>query len=347
MNNNIQAHNSVLDLIGNTPLIRLQKITKDIPGDFLAKVEAFNPGHSSKDRIALYIIEEAERKGILKPGDTIIETTSGNTGFSIAMVSIIKGYECILAVSSKSSKDKIDMLRSMGAKVFVCPAHVSADDPRSYYEVAKRLHSEIKGSVYINQYFNALNTDAHYATTGPEIWNQTGGKITHLVACSGTGGTISGTARYLKEQNKDIQIIGIDAYGSVLQKYHETREFDANEIYPYRIEGLGKNLIPTATDFDTIDRFVKVTDEASAHMARTLSKTEGLFAGYTSGAAIQGILQLGEEGTVFNQDSVVVVILPDHGSRYMSKVYSDKWMTEQGFFDSENQVTAQDIQYIK
>ncbi len=347
MKDNIQAHDSVLDLIGNTPLIRLKQITKDIPGDFLAKVEAFNPGHSSKDRIALYIIEQAERKGILKPGDTIIETTSGNTGFSIAMVSIIKGYECILAVSSKSSKDKIDMLRAMGAKVYVCPAHVSADDPRSYYEVAKRLHAETEGSVYINQYFNGLNTEAHYATTGPEIWEQTAGKITHLVACSGTGGTISGTAQYLKEQNKDIQIIGIDAYGSVLQKYHETREFDAKEIYPYRIEGLGKNLIPTATDFDAIDKFVKVTDEASAHMARTLAKTEGLFVGYTSGAALQGIVQLGEEESTFTKDSVVVVILPDHGSRYMSKVYSDKWMQEQGFFDSENEVSAQDIQYIK
>lgn len=347
MKDNIQAHDSVLDLIGNTPLIRLNKITKDMPGNFFAKVEAFNPGHSSKDRIALYIIEEAERKGILKPGDTIIETTSGNTGFSIAMVSIIKGYECILAVSSKSSADKIDMLRSMGAKVYVCPAHVSADDPRSYYEVAKRLHSEIEGSVYINQYFNELNTDAHYASTGPEIWNQTNGKITHLVACSGTGGTISGTARFLKEQNKDIQIIGIDAYGSVLQKYHETREFDSKEIYPYRIEGLGKNLIPTATDFDAIDRFVKVTDEASAHMARSISKTEGLFVGYTSGAALQGISQLSQAGNVFSKDSVVVVIFPDHGSRYMSKVYSDKWMTEQGFFDSENEVAVEDIQYIK
>jgi cystathionine beta-synthase len=346
MKEDLKVYNDALQLVGNTPLIKLNRITKDLTGDFYAKVEAFNPGHSTKDRIALYIIEEAERKGILKPGDTIIETTSGNTGFSIAMVSVIKGYECILAVSSKSSADKIDMLKSLGAKVYVCPAHVSADDPRSYYEVAKRLHQEIKGSVYINQYFNELNIDAHYNTTGPEIWKQTEGEITHLVACSGTGGTISGTARYLKEQNPNIQIIGIDAYGSVLKKYHETREFDENEIYPYRIEGLGKNLIPTATDFDVIDRFVKVSDEESAHTARMISKTEGLFVGYTSGAAFQGVKQLAEEG-IFDANSKVVIIFPDHGSRYMSKIYSDDWMQEQGFSDSENLVDAEKIQYIK
>ena len=335
----------MLELIGNTPLIKLNKITQNLKGNYFAKVEAFNPGHSTKDRIALYIIEEAERKGILKPGDTIIETTSGNTGFSIAMVSIIKGYECILAVSSKSSADKIDMLKTMGAKVYVCPAHVSADDPRSYYEVAKKLHSEIKGSVYINQYFNELNIDAHYLTTGPEIWEQTAGKITHLVACSGTGGTISGTARFLKEKNPNIRVIGIDAYGSVLQKYHQTKEFDANEIYPYRIEGLGKNLIPTATDFNIIDKFEKVTDESSAHTARELAKTEGLFVGYTSGAAMQGIKQLEEEGE-FNENSNIVVIFPDHGSRYMSKIYNDEWMQQQGFFDSETAEIHQ-IEYIK
>ncbi len=345
MREEIKAHSSVLELIGNTPLIRLNNITAKMKGNYYAKVEAFNPGHSTKDRIALYIIEEAERKGILKPGDTIIETTSGNTGFSIAMVSIIKGYECILAVSSKSSKDKIDMLKTMGAKVYVCPAHVSADDPRSYYQVAKRLQEETKGSVYINQYFNELNMDAHYNSTGPEIWNQTNGKITHLVACSGTGGTISGTARFLKEQNPHIKVIGIDAYGSVLQKYHQTREFDANEIYPYRIEGLGKNLIPTATDFDIIDDFVKVTDESSAHTARELAKTEGLFVGYTSGAAMQGLKQLDEAGE-FTDNSNIVVIFPDHGSRYMSKVFSDDWMNQQGFMDVEHEVTAT-IEYIK
>jgi len=257
----------------------------------------------------------------------------------------LKGYDCILAVSSKSSKDKIDMLKTMGAKVYVCPAHVKADDPRSYYQVAKRLHEETKGSVYINQYFNQLNIDAHYKTTGPEIWKQTQGKITHLVACSGTGGTISGTAKYLKEQNPDVQIIGIDAYGSVLQKYHETKEFDANEIYPYRIEGLGKNLIPSATNFDTIDSFIKVTDESSAHTAREIAKKEGLFVGYTSGAAMQGVKQL-DENNIFDKNSHVVIIFPDHGSRYMSKIYSDDWMNKQGFFDAET-VETETIEYIK
>jgi len=346
MNEKINAFESVLDLIGNTPLIKLNKVTENLDGNFYAKVEAFNPGHSSKDRIALYIIEEAERKGILSPGDTIIETTSGNTGFSLAMVSIIKGYNCILAVSSKSSLDKIDMLRSMGAKVYVCPANVSADDERSYYSVAKRLHEETKGSVYINQYFNQLNIDAHYKTTGPEIWEQTKGKITHLVACSGTGGTISGIAKYLKEKNSNIKILGVDAFGSVLKKYHETREFDNEEIYPYRIEGLGKNLIPSATDFDSIDHFMKVTDEESAHATRELAKREGLFVGYTSGAVLQAIRQYAQEGE-FDKKSNVIAIFPDHGSRYMSKVFSDDWMNEQGFFDSVNLEEAQKIEFIK
>jgi cystathionine beta-synthase len=346
MKDEIKAYNNVLELIGNTPLIKLSKVTADMSGDFYAKVEAFNPGHSTKDRIALYIIEEAEKKGILKPGDTIIETTSGNTGFSLAMVSIIKGYDCILAVSSKSSRDKIDMLRSMGAKVYVCPANVSADDDRSYYNVAKRLHEETKGSVYINQYFNELNVDAHYKSTGPEIWEQTAGQITHLVACSGTGGTISGTARFLKEKNPNIKILGVDAFGSVLKKYHETKEFDNDEIYPYRIEGLGKNLIPTATDFDIIDKFIKVSDEESAHTTRELAKKEGLFVGYTSGAAFQAVKQYAEEGE-FDINSKVVIIFPDHGSRYMSKVFSDDWMNEQGFFDSINMEEALKIEIIK
>ncbi len=346
MKNEIKAHNNILELIGNTPLVKLNRMTEDFDGDFYAKVECFNPGHSSKDRIAIHIIEEAERKGILTEGSTIIETTSGNTGFSIAMVSIIKGYDCILAVSSKSSSDKIDMLRSMGAKVYVCPAHVSADDPRSYYQVAKRLHEETKGSIYINQYFNELNIEAHYNSTGPEIWEQTGGQLTHFVACSGTGGTISGTARYLKEQNPNIKVIGVDAFGSVLKKYHETGNFDSNEIYPYRIEGLGKNLIPAATDFDVIDKFIKVTDAESAHTAREISRKEGLFVGYTSGAAMQALKQLNEEGE-FNKDSKVVVIFPDHGSRYMSKIYSDKWMEDQGFLENETEEETQAIQFVK
>jgi len=338
--------NNILQLIGETPLVELNNITSDFNGKFLAKLESFNPGHSSKDRIALFIIEEAERQGLLKPGDTIIETTSGNTGFSIAMISIIKGYDCILAVSSKSSSDKIDMLKTMGAKVYVCPANVSADDPRSYYEVAKRLNQEIKGSVYINQYFNSLNIQAHYKTTGPEIWKQTQGKITHLVACSGTGGTISGVSKYLKEMNSDIKILGVDAYGSVLKKYHETKEFDEKEIYPYRIEGLGKNLIPSATNFNLIDEFIKVKDEDSAHTARELAKTEGMFVGYTSGAALQAVKQYSAKNK-FKKNDIIVVIFPDHGSRYLSKIYSDKWMETQGFFDSEHEKTIEGIQYIK
>jgi cystathionine beta-synthase len=346
MKEQIKAYNSVLDLIGNTPLIKLNRITDNLDGNFYAKVESFNPGHSTKDRIALYIIEEAERQGLLSPGDTIIETTSGNTGFSLAMVSIIKGYNCILAVSSKSSRDKIDMLRSMGAKVYVCPAHVSADDERSYYNVAKRLHEETKGSIYINQYFNQLNIDAHYKTTGPEIWEQTNGQITHLIACSGTGGTLSGAAKFLKEKNPNIRILGVDAYGSVLKKYHETKEFDNEEIYPYRIEGLGKNLIPTATDFDIIDKFIKVTDEESAHTTREIAVKEGLFVGYTSGAVVQAIRQFAEEGE-FDANSNIIAIFPDHGSRYMSKVFSDDWMSEQGFFDSVNMEEVQKIEFIK
>lgn len=342
----IQAHNSILELIGNTPLVKLNQIAADLNGDFYAKMESFNPGHSAKDRIAAYIIEEAERQGILKEGSTIIETTSGNTGFSLAMVAIVKGYKCILAVSSKSSQDKIDMLRCMGAQVYVCPAHVSADDPRSYYEVAKRLHQETPNSIYINQYFNELNIEAHYRTTGPEIWEQTGGQITHFIACSGTGGTISGTARYLKEKNPSVRVIGVDAYGSVLKKYHETGKMDKNEIYPYRIEGLGKNLIPEATDFDIIDYFIKVTDRESAHTAREIAVKEGIFAGYTSGAVMQAVKQLNDLGE-FDADSKVVIIFPDHGSRYMSKVYSDKWMEAQGFLDKVEQEEAKKVEIIK
>ena len=338
--------NNILELIGKTPMVKLDKITTKYKGEYLAKLEGFNPGHSTKDRIALYIIEEAERRGVLKPGNTIIETTSGNTGFSIAMVSIIKGYECVLAVSSKSSQDKIDMLKAMGAKVLICPSNVSADDPRSYYSVAKRVHNEIKDSIYINQYFNSLNLEAHYKTTGPEIWNQTNGKITHLIACSGTGGTISGIAKYLKEKNSNIKIIGVDAHGSVLKKYHETGEFDENEIFPYRIEGLGKNLIPSVTDFNIIDKYIKVNDEERAHSAREIVKVEGIFVGYTSGAAFQAIKQLNKSGE-FKKDDKIVIIFPDHGSKYLSKIYSDQWMEKQGFFDSEHETTLKSIQFVK
>ena len=346
MGNSRKIANNILELVGKTPLVKLDKITSALKGEYYAKIEGSNPGHSSKDRIALYIIEEAERRGLLKPGSTIIETTSGNTGFSIAMVSIIKGYECILAVTSKSSQDKIDMLKAMGANVFICPANVPADDHRSYYQVAKKMHEEIKGSLYINQYFNELNSEAHYKTTGPEIWKQTGGKLTHLVACSGTGGTISGIGKYLKEQNPNIKIIGVDAYGSVLKKYHETGEFDEEEIFPYRVEGLGKNLIPSVTDFTVIDKYEKVNDEDSAHSAREIVKKEGIFVGYTSGAAFQAIKQLNNIGEFKDSDKIVVVF-PDHGSRYLSKIYSDKWMEDQGFFDSKHETTLKKIQYIK
>ena len=344
MNNPVNAYQNILKLIGDTPLVKLNRIVENFEGNYYAKLEAFNPGHSNKDRIAYHIIDEAEKSGLLKPGSTIIETTSGNTGFSLAMVSMIKGYNCILAVSSKSSRDKINMLSAMGAQVHVCPANVPADDSRSYYEVAKRLHNEIKDSIYINQYFNELNINAHYRTTGPEIWKQTNGKITHLVASSGTGGTISGSAKYLKEQNSSIKIIGVDAYGSVLKKYHETQEFDPNEIYPYRIEGLGKNLIPSATDFESIDRFVKVTDEDSAHTARKVTRSEGIFVGYTSGAAMQAVIQLSQE-KYFSKEDEIVVMFPDHGSRYMSKIYSEEWMEQQGFFDSDHE-SQQQIEYV-
>jgi len=339
-----KIYSNILELIGDTPMIQLNKITKELPGTYLAKLESFNPGNSMKDRIALHIIEDAEKKGILKPGSTIVETTSGNTGFSIAMIAIIKGYQCILAVSSKSSPDKIDILKAMGAKVYVCPANVPADDCRSYYEVAKRLHLETPNSIYINQYFNELNIEAHYASTGPEIWEQTQGKITHLIAASGTGGTISGTARYLKEQNPAIKILGVDAFGSVIKKYHETGELDEKEIYSYQIEGLGKNLIPTATDFKIIDVYEKVTDEDSAFTTRELALTEGIFAGYTSGAVLQAIKQYATQG-YFDENSVVVALLPDHGSRYMSKVFSDEWMQKNDFL-TQRKLASKEVIYI-
>ena len=313
MGKNNGINNSILELVGETPLIKLQNITKGLKGSYFAKVEAFNPGLSSKDRIALHIINDAEKKGILKKGATIVETTSGNTGYSLAMISLVKGYKCILAVSDKSSQDKIDLLKTMGAEVHICPANVPADDPRSYYEVAKTIHRKTKNSVYINQYFNELNIEAHYRTTGPEIWNQTAGKITHLVVASGTGGTISGTGKFLKEQNPNIKVLGVDAFGSVLKKFHETGEFDTNEIKPYKIEGLGKTLIPTATDFDVIDVYEKVTDKDAAFAAREIIQKEGMFLGYTSGAVIQATRQYNALG-MFDENSFVVLIFPDHGS---------------------------------
>ena len=330
MTRNQNIVDSILNLVGETPLVKLNRVAKHFKGSYFAKLEAFNPGLSQKDRIALHIIENAEKKGIIKKNSTIVETTSGNTGYSLAMISLVKGYKCILAVSDKSSQDKIDLLKTMGAEVHVCPANVHADDSRSYYEVAKRIHKETKDSVYINQYFNELNIDAHYKTTGPEIWQQTQGKITHLVVASGTGGTISGTGRYLKEQNPDIKILGVDAVGSVLKKYHETGKLDMNEVSPYKIEGLGKNLIPTATDFSVIDEYQKVTDKDAAFASKEILNNEGIFCGYTCGAVLQATKQYNDLG-YFNDNSFVVLVFPDHGSRYMNKIYSDSWMKEQGF----------------
>ena len=325
--NKIQYHDTILDLVGNTPLVSLQKITSPMLGQFFAKLEAFNPGHSAKDRTALYIINDAEERGLLTPGGVIVETTSGNTGYSIAMIAAIRGYRCILAVTDKSSPDQIDMLRALGAEVHVCPASVPADDPRSYYEVAKRIHRETPNSIYINQYFNPLNTEAHYQWTGREIWEQTAGEITHLVACSGTGGTLSGIARYLKEKKPSVKIIGVDADGSLIKKYFDTGEVDKGELHPYYIEGLGKNLIPGALDTSVIDEFVKVNDTESALMARKISRTTGIFCGYTCGAAWVATQKYNQEHP-FSKESVVVVVFPDHGSRYMNKIYNDQWLAE-------------------
>lgn len=324
------VYNNILELIGNTPLVKLNKVTEHIPATVYAKIESCNPGHSTKDRIALHIIENAEKKGILKTDSVIVETTSGNTGFSVAMVSIIKGYRCILAVSDKTKEEKIAYLKALGAEVYVCPANVPADDPRSYYEVAKRIAEETPNSIYINQYFNELNIDAHYQTTGPEIWEQTEGKITHLFACTGTGGTLSGSAKYLKEKNPNIKIIGIDADGSILKGYHETGEINKEDIKPYQIEGLGKNLIPKALLFEQIDEFVRVNDELSAYRTREIALKEAIMGGYTTGAVTQGLIQYAEAHP-FHEDDTVVLIYPDHGSRYISKVYSDEWMENQGF----------------
>lgn len=323
----IQYIENILDLVGHTPLVSLEKIAAPMQGRFFAKVEAFNPGHSAKDRTALHIINDAEEKGLLSPGGVIVETTSGNTGYSLAMIAAIRGYRCILAVTDKSSQDKIDMLRALGAEVHVCPASVAADDPRSYYEVAKRIHKETPNSIYINQYFNPLNTEAHYLSTGREIWQQTAGEITHLVACSGTGGTISGIARYLKEQNPKVQVIGVDADGSLIKKYFDTGEIDKGELHPYYIEGLGKNMIPGALDTSVIDTFIKVSDKESALAAREISRRTGIFCGYTSGAAWVATQKYNQDSP-FSPESVVVVVFPDHGSRYMNKIYSDKWLKE-------------------
>jgi len=330
---------NILETIGNTPMIKLNKIAEDLPGTILAKVEYFNPGHSVKDRMALKMIEDAEKRGDIKPGGTVIECTSGNTGMGLALACIIKGYKLICTMSDKQSQEKIDILRAVGAEVFVCPTNVSPEHPESYYSVARRKNEEIKNSFWVNQYDNHSNWLAHYETTGPEIWEQTDGKITHFVVGVGTGGTISGVAKYLKEKNPNIKIWGVDSYGSVFKKYHETGEFDEKEIYSYITEGIGEDILPKNVDFELIDKFEKVTDRDGALVARELAKKEGLFLGYSCGSAFQAIRQLKDE---LDENSVVVVLFHDHGSRYVGKVFNDTWMRDRGFLNAENKV-ARDL----
>ena len=324
----MQFFENILHTIGNTPLIKLNNIVKDLPCTVLAKYEAFNPGNSVKDRIGLKMIDDAEKKGLLKPGGTIIEGTSGNTGMGLAIVAINKGYKCIFVASDKQSKGKLNALRVFGAKVIVCPTDVDAEDERSYYSVSKKLSEEIPNSWYVNQYDNPSNTKAHYESTGPEIWKQTEGKITHFVVGVGTGGSISGIGKYLKEMNPNIKVWGVDAYGSVLKKFHETGEFDKNEIYPYKTEGIGEDMIPENIDFDIIDGFTKVTDKDAALYCRELVSKEAMFLGNSAGAAVKGVLQLAEH---FTKDDIVVVLFHDHGSRYIDKIYNDEWMKEMGY----------------
>jgi cystathionine beta-synthase len=331
----MEYHKTILDTIGNTPMVQLHKVIEDIPALVLMKVETFNPGHSIKDRMALKMLEDAEQDGRLQPGGTIIECTSGNTGMGLAMAGCVKGYRSIFTTSDKQSKEKLDLLRALGAEVIVCPTNVTPDDPRSYYSVARRLSEEIPNSYWFNQYDNLSNREAHYESTGPEIWRQTDGKITHMIVGVGTGGTISGTARYLKEQNPKVKIWGVDTYGSVFKKYHETGEFDEKEIYPYITEGIGEDIIPKNVDFELIDHFEKVSDKDGAVMARRLAREEGLLLGYSAGSAVAGLLQLKDQLTA---DDVVVVVIHDHGSRYVGKIYNDDWMRERGFLDEELQI---------
>mgnify|MGYP005990051585 FL=1 len=321
---------NILETIGNTPLVRLNSVTKEIDALVLAKVETFNPGNSIKDRMALKMIEDAEADGRLQPGGTIIEGTSGNTGMGLALAAIVKGYKCIFVISDKQSKEKMDILRAVGAEVIVCPTDVEPEDPRSYYSVSKRLGKETPNSWYVNQYDNPSNAIAHYEQTGPEIWEQTDGKITHFVVGVGTGGTISGTAKYLKEKNPNIKVWGIDTYGAVFKKYHETGIFDENEIYPYITEGIGEDILPENVDFSLIDGFTKVTDKDAAVYTRKIAKEEGIFVGNSAGSAIKGLLQLKEH---FTKDDVVVVLFHDHGSRYVGKMFNDEWMKENNFLD--------------
>ena len=330
---------NILETIGNTPLVKINKLAEEVPGLVLAKYETFNPGNSVKDRMALTMIEDAEADGRLMPGGTIIEGTSGNTGMGLALAAIVKGYKCIFVLADKQSKEKCDILKAVGAEVIICPTAVEPEDPRSYYSVSKRLSQETPNSWYVNQYDNPSNSKAHYESTGPEIWEQTNGKVTHFVVGVGTGGTISGVGKYLKEQNPNIKIWGIDTYGSVFKKYHETGEFDEKEIYSYITEGIGEDILPKNVDFDVIDYFEKVTDKDGALATRELAKKEGLFLGYSCGSAFQGLRQLKEQLT---PNDVVVVLFHDHGSRYVGKVYNDDWMRDRGFLAPTNKL-AKDL----
>jgi cystathionine beta-synthase len=332
-------YNNILETVGNTPMVRLNKVTKEIPATVLAKIETTNPGNSIKDRMALKMIEDAEKSGLLKPGGTIIEGTSGNTGMGLAIAAVIKGYKCIFTSTDKQSKEKFDALRAFGAEVIVCPTNVDPEDSRSYYSVSSRLEREVPNSWKPNQYDNLSNSQAHYESTGPEIWEQTEGKITHLVAGVGTGGTISGIAKYLKEKNPAIQVLGIDTYGSVFKKYKETGIMDKNEIYPYITEGIGEDFLPQNVDFNLIDHFEKVTDKDAALMTREIARKEGIFAGNSTGSAIAGVLQMKDR---FKEGDVVVVIFPDHGTRYLGKMYNDDWLRDRGFL-KDGKLTAHDI----
>ena len=334
------VHDNILGTIGNTPLVRLNRITREVAATVYAKVETFNPGNSIKDRMAVKMIEDAERKGLLKPGGTIIEGTSGNTGMGLAIAAIVKGYKCIFTTTDKQSKEKMDALRAFGAEVIVCPTDVDPEDPRSYYSVSSRLVAETPNSWKANQYDNLSNTQAHYETTGPEIWEQTDGRIRHLVVGVGTGGTICGTGKYLKEKNPNIKIWGIDTYGSVFKKYKETGIFDKHEIYPYITEGIGEDFLPRNVDFDLIDHFEKVTDKDAALMTRRIVREEGIFVGNSAGSAMAGILQLKDHFQ--NPGEVVVVIFHDHGTRYLAKIFNDEWMLSKGFIDRTG-LTARDL----
>ena len=325
-------YDNILATIGGTPLIKLNRVVSNIPATVLAKVETFNPGHSIKDRMALKMLEDAEKAGKIKPGGTIIECTSGNTGMGLAIAGAVKGYKCIFTTNDKQSKEKIDLLKALGAEVVVCPTNVGPEDPKSYYSVARKLSEEIPNSYWFNQYDNLSNSQAHFETTGPEIWEQTDGKITHLVVGVGTGGTISGTARFLKSKNPNIKVWGIDTFGSVFKKYHETGEFDEKEIYPYITEGIGEDILPKNVDFSVIDHFEKVTDKDGALAARRLAREEGLLMGYSAGSAVAGLLQMAGK---LSSDDVVVVIFHDHGSRYVGKIFNDEWMRERGFIENE------------